>query len=351
MKKILFLFTLITFSSNAQITPGYKISTNSYSNINTSYLEDVDDNGDKMFYTLNWRGLVKVREEIKDLEEAIEEIKTSTDFSTIVSLSRTDLERVKEEIDSIQKIIDKKTEDRKYYYRQYMQEFVQIEKNHWLPGQNTSRAIFDVVYGNSEGKLTTLSTTGFTLGDETGTLYSELVSDQLWAFRVSLGASLTSTSSDDEDAKQQEAFQRLLAQGGNTTLKIEYPLLYLHNKSNSVNFLSKFTMRGSADFEQFGSNTEDWAGNAAIGIDLFFDFATENNKIRFFVNGEMNNIWGTKTFNENLGVENKSFTFGQASVGLIYDNLISFSFLLGVESSNDAFSNGRVVASSQVLKQ
>lgn len=349
MRILYTLFFLFAFAANSQNAPGFKINNNPYSNINTESLKVVVKK-DTRYSTPNWKALTEINREIELLEAKKLQINSNISFTNDSDLTDAEIDIEYEKIEKIQNLIDEKSKRSEKLYRLYMQEYVQIKKFFWLEGKPRSRGIFDVVYGNSEGKLTTLSKTGFNLGDQTGTIYSELVSDQIWVFRVSLGASLTANNSTNEDAKQQEAFQRLLTQGGNTTLKMEYPLFYAHSNDNRFNLLSRFIARGSADFEQFGSDTDDWAGNAALGIDLYFDFATENNKLRFFVSGEMNNIWGTKTFNNNLEIANESFTFGQASVGLTYDNFITFSFLLGVESSIDSFSNGRVNAGTQILK-
>jgi len=291
--------------------------------------------------------LIKAKQvEIKDLQNNfnIDNFTNANDINSAISNYNQKKEKLSTDLKDLKK-------RKSSHYRAYMREYIKLENNHYFKfGRYKSRAFFDVLYDNDLSSFKALNNTGFNIGDKSGSLYSELASDQLWIFRVSLVALVASSSKDSTSiAKSEEAFQRLVSSGGNTVLKFEYPLVYLHNQNNSFNFISRFIAKGTADFEQFGTETEDWAGSASLGLDTYLDFSTDENKFRFFASGSLYNIYGTETFNTNLGVPNKSFTFGQLKVGLIYNNAVSFSFILGTFSSESSLENRSVLVGGQIF--
>jgi hypothetical protein len=158
----------------------------------------------------------------------------------------------------------------------------------------------------------------------------------------------SSSSTDSLKPKQEEAFQRLTTYGGNTVLKLEYPLLYAHSKNNQAILLSRLIAKGTADFPAFGTTSESWAGSASLGIDLYADIATSNNKIRFFTNFNWNGYYGTNTFEKNLNINNNKFYFGQLKFGLTFNN-VSLSFIVATFSSESALENKNVIAGGQIL--
>ncbi len=212
-----------------------------------------------------------------------------------------------------------------------------------------SRAFFDILYDNRGEQFSVLNNTGFSIGNNSGSIYSELASGKLSVFRVSLGAMVSSSSSDDtSNAKQEEAYQRLVSNGGNTVLAIEYPLAYIHSSNNQYNFISRLRARGTADFPEFGTTTDNFAGSAAMGIDFYADAALSNNELRFFGTFNFNQIFGTGEFSKNLGINDDSFTFGQLTLGLVFNN-IKLSFIVLTISSEKSLENKSVVAGGQVL--
>jgi hypothetical protein len=171
----------------------------------------------------------------------------------------------------------------------------------------------------------------------------------MYLFRVSLGAMVASNSSTDSiQSKQEEAFQRLTTYGGNTVLTLEYPLIYAHTNNNQALLLTRLIAKGTADFPEFGTTSEDWAGSASFGIDIYGDIATRNNKIRFFTNINWSQYYGTNTFQENLGLETDKFSFGQVKVGLTFSD-VSLSFIVATFSNLDALENRNVIAGGQIL--
>lgn len=236
-------------------------------------------------------------------------------------------------------------------YHIYTKDYLQYDRVNFLSfGAKRSRALFDFIYGNSGKRFQVLNNTGFTFGDNTGSLYSELVSGNLGVFRVSLGSMISSSSSEDsETAKEEEAYQRLASYGGNTVLTFEYPLAYIHSRNNQYNLISRFIAKGSADFPEFGTTTEDFAGSGSFGLDIYADASLSNNSLRFFMNFNINGIFGTDTYQENLGIENSSFSFGQLTLGLVVAENIKLSFVLSSFSSVNSLDNRNVILGGQIL--
>jgi hypothetical protein len=233
---------------------------------------------------------------------------------------------------------------------EYVKEYLQYSTSKILSfGPKRSRAFFDILYDNKGKRFSVLNNTGFNIGNNTGSIYSELVSGNLSILRVSLGAMISSSSSDSLSvAKEDEAYQRLVSNGGNTVLNIEYPLAYIHSPNNQFNFISRLRAKGTADFPEFGTTTEEFAGSASIGIDFYADAALTNNKLRFFGAFNYNQIYGTEEFSNNLGINNSNFSFGQLTLGLVFNN-IKLSFIVATLSSESSLENRNVIAGGQVL--
>ncbi len=221
-------------------------------------------------------------------------------------------------------------------------------------GPLRSRAFFDLIYGNNGTRFKALSNTGISLGTNTASLYSEIVSGNIGLFRVSMGTMISNSRADSTQKQhlqqQNEAYQRLVTYGGNTVLNIEYPILYLHSNNSQYNFIGRLITKGTADFPALGTNTTKWAGSGSVGLDFYGDAALNNDKLRFFFNANANGIMGTDQFIKNLGIANDKFVFGQLSVGLIFMQNYKISFIIHTLSTEAMLQNRAVIAGGQVLR-
>jgi hypothetical protein len=244
--------------------------------------------------------------------------------------------------------IIKATQDSLYYL--YVKDYVNFKRCMVLNfGALRSRAFFDLMYDN-EGKIVkVLNNSGINFASNTAALYSELASGSIGAIRASLGAMVVSSSDDEVEQSQEEAYQRLATSGGNTVLKLEYPLAYIHSRNRQFNFLSRLLARGSADFAAFGTTTDKVAGSASYGIDFYGDAATENNALRFFFNFNFHRIKGTESYKENLGVNSSAFNYGQLVLGLVFVERFKISFIVNTVSSEKALRNSRLIGGGEVL--
>ena len=355
--KIFTLFCCIqTLAGIAQNAPSIKVGNNKYENEKLPPFSEILTSNNKANYNAKIKRIDYETLNSIDYFRAIEEIeKKQKEINSLM----VDIKKEKNNVDDAPLRIQKKTleieiddlnKKKKIYWHNYVKEYIEYAPYTLGFWEARSNALYELIYtDNKDSAFKLLTNTGFNIGNNTGSVYSELVSGQMYIFRVSLGAMVASSSSNNEqEAIKQEAYQRLSTFGGNTVLSLEYPLLYAHTNNNQAIFLSRLIMKGTADFPQFGTKSENWAGSGSFQLDLYADVATSNNKIRFFANTNIGQYYGTKTFKTNLGLDNSTFNFGQAKVGITFNN-ISLSFIVATFSSQDILRNKNVIAGGQIL--
>jgi len=280
--------------------------------------------------------------EIVILEDELEKNEYDRDSFKIKSGKIQDL---KKEIITVNNQVDS-------LYHVYIKDYLALKRSFFFNfGSRRSQAFFDIVSGNSGKSFRALGNAGFNLGDKSASLYSEIISGSLSAFRVSLGATIAKSAGEDSTVvKEEEAYQRLVSTGGNTVLNIEYPLIYLHSSNARYNFISTANMKGTADIPAFGTQTTEWAGSGSLGLNFYGEASTSKNELSFFANINLNYFSGTKTFKENLGIKSTNFFFGQLSAGIVFLNNFKISFVIVALSSEKSLRNKGVIAGGQVLK-
>lgn len=252
----------------------------------------------------------------------------------------------------LEKEIERLTKHKDSLYHCYTKDYVQYHNSFFLNfGPQKSRAFFDILYDNKGNRFKALGNSGINFGNNTGSIFSELVSGNLGLFRVSLGTMISNNSSNNEtDQKSEEAYQKLVSYGGNTVLSFEYPLAYLHSSNNRYNLISRIIAKGTSDLPAFGTNTDNWAGSASGGIDLYCDAALDNESLRFFFNANCNAIYGTKEFIKNLEINNSQFLFGQITVGFTFLENFKISLIVTTFSSETNLRNKKPVVGGQVMR-
>lgn len=219
---------------------------------------------------------------------------------------------------------------------------------HLFLGSRKSNAFYKISYDEDSNSINFLNNNGILLGNKTGAIYSELASGNLKLIRVSIGT-MVSNSSAEENPKEEEAFNRLATSGGNTVLNFEYPFLYSYDSNNQFNLIGRLLGKCTADFPAFGSQTEDFAGSASLGVDLYIDFATSNNEIRFYGNFNNAKYFGTDVFKENLGIDNRDFTFGKLTGGVVIKEKVNLSVMFNTFSSEAALKNRHIIIGGSLL--
>ena len=354
MKKLLsFLLLLIALPAVSQV-PSFKI-VNVFSSINESTATDsLLKPGENIYKTLeiieyNYCEMSK-KEKKSKLDSLLSDLYQNSAGKTTPAYTKEQVKAKKNEIETLEKEIEQLASEQDSLYHLYVKDLLLHRRFTAFPGQTRSRAFFDLAYGNTGERFKLLNNTGFTFGNNTSSIYSEIASGDLGVFRVSLGAMLSNSSSDSlQDRKEEEAFQRLVSYGGNTVLTFEYPMIYAHSRDSKYNFISRFLVKGTADLPEFGTTTEKWAGSASAGIDLYADATVSNNSMKFFANFNLAGVTGTSTFRDNLGVDNKQFLFGQLTAGLVLAQNIKISFIISTISSESNLENKNVIAGGQIL--
>lgn len=364
MKKIIFLTLLIPLCISTVFaqSPGFKIY-NKTSIIKSdaskgTQVSIVRTNGssEKVYKTpqiARYNILYRENKMLKDTVEALNNELFNNSISTQTDSLFTDQEVLEREqkIKTIKEEIERNNSSLDSLFYVYTKERINFEGASFFPGVVASQAFFDISSGNTGRTLRALGNTGINIGSNTASIYSELVSGTLAFFKVSLGAMLTrSSNSDSAKSQQAEAYQRLVSNGGNTVLNLEYPMLYAHTKNNQANLIMTLNAKGAADLPSFGTDTSKWAGSASFGLNVFGDISTKKNELTFFANLYIGGYFGTDVFRTNLGVDKNDFSFGQLSAGLVFLNNFKLSFILTSFSSEALLRNRSVIAGGQVLK-
>jgi hypothetical protein len=346
MKNLLILLLVLGSANiNAQV-PAFKIKDNPYNKPSVTTRESISKIAKDSMSIANL--MTKKKENITDYQKILE------------SLNKIDKGEVQKNISDINDLEDNKiilsnsiiklTRKIDELANETEKELMSSKKWNVILIERKSKAFFDLVYGEENGKIHVLQNTGFSFGKKTGSVYSELVSGYLSAFRVSFGSMISSSSSETQK-NEEEALQKLAANGGNTMLTFEYPLFYLHSSNNLYNIISKLNAKGTADFPEFGTETKEWAGSALLGIDVYADAALSNNKMRFFGLFNANLIHGTDEFKTNLAIGANDFIFGQLILGIVLNENIKLSFSVATFSSQPSLRHRKVVIGGQILPQ
>lgn len=221
--------------------------------------------------------------------------------------------------------------------------------NIWF-GSKKANAFFQIITDN-EDRFGALNSAGFTIGDQSASIYSEIFSGNLGFVRVGFGLSVSSSNQEDEgEEKQEEAYQRLVSKGGNTVLTFEYPLLYAHSRNNNFNLIARAVAKGTADLPAFGTSTDSWAGSGSLGLDIFGDAGLDNNEARFFVSASLFKIYGTDEFKVNLGTDSNNFTFGQIRLGMEFLQNYKISAIIYTFSTQEILEKRNVVLAGELVK-
>lgn len=253
---------------------------------------------------------------------------------------------IKQKRDSIQKLQHQMDS----LYHLYVMDL--LNSRTWNIGfnKNRTKAYYDLMYSNGKSKIKTLSNSGFTFGDNSSSVYTELISGELSVFRIGLGTMVSkSSASDSLKSKQEEAFQRLATLGGNTVLNVEYPLIFAHDKNHFTTGLLRLMGKGTADFPEFGTTTDKWAGSAVLGLDFYGEASTSNRDLKFFIHFKYSKVYGTNVFKDNLGTKSNNFFYGQLNLGITILDNIKLSFNVWNPSNESILDGKSILIGGQVM--
>ncbi len=299
-----------------------------------SYIDNIDTSHPH-FYDY----YVKRKEEAeKALRKFIEDSENEEDLDELKELYR--------EIEEEEKLI-----------KEYDEIISAIVNPNWLlPTLNSSsKALtFDLLYSEDTNKFNLVNSASFQINNNGGIVKSELVSAFLGPSRVSFGSMITNKSEDSESGDtetqtdQTEAFQRLLAGGGNVYLDFELPLLlaqgshYLFYFSTSAHF--------GLEVAEFSGDIDKSTGNGNLNLNLYTSLSTDENEFAFFGNINYGLYFGPDDFYNRLNIiDEKPFWFGEITAGFTIQSNLRFALTFNTFGSEENLNSGNVLIGAQIL--
>lgn len=356
--KLLVLAVIASCAINLNGQVGFKLST-SESVIEVASLKKdtmtIDGKKDSVYRTLSLIGYERINSEISPIKKLSASMTADLDQNSRdpLHLYPDDVfKRKRDSVAMLNAMIGNMEDQKDSLYFQYVSEYVDYRKVTFCPGILRARAVFDVVYGNEGQRFKAMGNSGVQFGASgTASIYSEVISGNMGLIRVGFGTMLTSDDSGNDSTSQtDQAYQRLITNGGNTILTLEYPLLYANGFNNQLNAIIRPIVKGTADLPAFGTSTDKWAGSIMFGLDAYGDAALDNNQLRFFANISSFYVRGTSVYQSNLAVASPDFSFGQLTLGLVFLENFKISIIVATWSTQADLRNRNVIIGGQVLR-
>jgi hypothetical protein len=133
------------------------------------------------------------------------------------------------------------------------------------------------------------------------TIYTEITKDYFGPIRVSLLTQVTATENErdttfalaDSVLRKNEAFQNLLAGGGNISMNINYPLLYIKPRGYGELYVTSSIIASTA-LPKVGTSLEKPLFNLDMGFDYSIILNGKHNNISFFLLGRSSALWASQ---------------------------------------------------------
>lgn len=292
------------------------------------------------YQTLEWLKIERIEVDILKLKADIASNMATIDADNVPRLlTEQRLKDLNTDCDKWELEINSLMEKKDSLYSIYMIDYITQRRRFILSfGPDRARAFFNIMY-DQDNTWSFVQTSGLSFGNNSGSIYSELVNGNMGLFRIGFGVMVSqSNDSDSIQATQEDAYQRLASYGGNTVLKFEYPLAFVHSKDFKYNLIAKANGSLAGDLPAFGTRTSAFAGNASLGVEMYADISSDYDKenkrtpFRFFASYSLNGYSGTKEFQQNLGISNSNFLYAQLSLGVLITQTIKISVLYSFSS-------------------
>ena len=295
-------------------------------------------------------------------------IKQKSDSIMILSIALEEAIGNIAKMDSITSIIDKKQ-------KEVM--IVENERDEKLSSFGKFKAFFPTIkkanrkqffksmYNNDTDKTSYINSFALS-GDSNGaSVQSEIITDNMSAFRVSLGTVITASADTaeeeaqtEEEAKQkaqdeteQDAFKRLINGGGNFYLEIILPIIVTNqNNGDQVTFYGYTKVKGAMDIKGFGNDIDTSTGNGSLGLNAYLGVSSDSKKFNFFLQSNVDYSFGTDDFYKNLGLKKeKAFLNGKIITGVALLNRFKISAIVSAFGSDEKLKRERIIIGVQIL--
>lgn len=269
------------------------------------------------------------------------------------------------EIDSIYNLIAKKREEIIELETKRDEKLAALGKFPWFfPSWKkvNRKKFFHDMYSNKTDKTILLNSFALNGNSDAKAVQTEVITDNMWALRVSFGSvlSVANSKSDDTDETpaeqtkketEEEAFSRLINGGGNFYLDVILPVFTTNqNNGNQITFYGYANLKGAMDLDGFSSNVNTSTGNGTLGFNAYLGISSDNKKFNFFVQGNSNFTVGTNEFYNNLGLHNeKPFINGKLIAGVTMLNQFRISAIINAFGSDEKIRSNKVVVGIQVM--
>ena len=175
-------------------------------------------------------------------------------------------------------------------------------------------------------------------------IYSELVSDKIGVFLVSLGTHINSSK---ETTLEKQTVETLFNGGGNAVLNAVTTFGFYKNSFSTRCFA--FSPKIGFQLPQLGSLTDKATFNAQLGGQFYLDFFSATDKLRLFTIISASQIIGSDDLYENLGLEKKSFFLSQINMGILIDKKWRFMATYPLASTYGSLVRKPVSIGTQIL--
>lgn len=146
-------------------------------------------------------------------------------------------------------------------------------------------------------------------------IYSELVSDKIGIFRLSLG---THINSGKDTTLEDQTIETLMNGGGNGVLSAVTTFAY--NKNSFSTFCIAINPKIGFQLPALGSLSENTTFNAQLGAQVYYDVFGESKKLKLFGIVSASQIVGSDDLYTNLNVEKKMFFLSQLNFGVVIND-------------------------------
>jgi len=283
---------------------------------------------------------------IKEKEKAIERLKEYTEESE----NEGDLDELKE--------LYRKIEEEEKSIKEYDEIIDDIVNPNWfLPTLNSvSKALtFDLLYSEDTNKFNLVNSASFQINNNGGIVKSELVSAFLGPSRVSFGSMIANKNEGDENddnietpTDETEAFQRLLAGGGNVYLDFELPILLM--QGNHYLFYFSTSAHFGLEIAEFSGDIDTSTGNGNLNLNLYTSLSTDENEFAFFGNINYGIYFGPEEFYNRLSIiDENAFWFGELTAGFTIQSNLRFALTFNTFGSEKNLRSGNVLIGAQIL--
>lgn len=250
---------------------------------------------------------------LKEINDKIEEYKNEISSKNL-KLNR--FFKLKKELEKLRALKNELTDTKKDYQNNF--------KPHtgWLPSTNKlfKEYFFETHYSNSIEHTNFLNSLTLLRNNNSNTISSELLTDNLAFLRISFGTVVA--FSDEEDTLTEETekdLEKLLNGGGNFYLDFTLPV-YTNYYKDFFSYYNYINLKTATDIKGFDSDIDDTSANFSLGFSQYFGTTSDNNKFNFALSTSSNLHYGLKDFRQNLDLSNEIFFNTNVSFFVTLDN-------------------------------